>query len=490
MFAPAANAESGLADESAGFVGQARGRVTSELRRRWIGRASTALLVTCIALLPSHAFAQVEDDIDDVLGGFDEEIDAAPRRQPDAERAGEPMRFFRLSGDLSLGSSYNYRQHQSPSGTRYGNLSRLRTQLDLQLDLDLPHAWKARVEGRGFYDFAYLAHGRSNFTDDVLDDYEWDIDFREVWIQGSPLESLDLKLGRQIVNWGRSDSLRVLDVINPLDNREPGLVDIEDLRIPLTMVRLDYYPSWLDDWSVQLLVIPEYENDQNPSFGSDFNPLPAPPPDLDTPRTFGSAPEYGGSLHGVFPGWDLSFYVARLYENTRLAVGGLKGSSHVTLVGSGGNRTFGSWLLKAELAWFYGVEYLRPPGQVDKSRLDVMGGVEYYGFDDIQIAFEVVNRHIFDYDRGMKPFRKEDELESALRVTLDLLNERLHMTALGFVLGAHAQNGSVVRLEANYDLRDALAVGGGLVLYQEGDNPAFDQIGKNDRLFLRIEYSF
>ena len=119
-----------------------------------------------------------------------------------------------------------------------------------------------------------------------------------------------------------------------------------------------------------------------------------------------------------------------------------------------------------------------------------MGGVEYYGFDDIQIAFEVVNRHIFDYDRGMKPFRKEDELESALRVTLDLLNERLQMTALGFVLGTHAQNGSVVRLEANYDLRDALAVGGGLVLYQEGDNPAFDQIGKNDRLFLRIEYSF
>ena len=52
------------------------------------------------------------------------------------------------------------------------------------------------------------------------------------------------KLGRQIVNWGRSDTVRVLDVINPLDNREPGLVDIEDLRLPVTMARVDYFPKW------------------------------------------------------------------------------------------------------------------------------------------------------------------------------------------------------------------------------------------------------
>jgi hypothetical protein len=258
------------------------------------------------------------------------------------------------------------------------------------------------------------------------------------------------------------------------------------------MARLDYYPRWLKKWSLQLLVIPEYENDKNPSFGSDFNPTPPgfPRPDPDTPRSFGSVPEYGGAITGVFRGWDVSFYGARLYENTRFAVGGLKGSSHITMLGSGGNLTFGSWLLKTEIAWFYGVEYLSLTGQTDKPRLDVMGGVEYYGFDDVQIAFEVVNRHIFDHDSAMKPFRKQDELESALRLTLDFLNERLHMTALGFVLGARAQNGSVVRLEANYDLRDALVVGGGIVLYQEGDNVVFREIGKNDRFFVRIEYSF
>ena len=40
------------------------------------------------------------------------------------------------------------------------------------------------------------------------------------------------------------------------------------------------------------------------------------------------------------------------------------------------------------------------------------------------------------------------------------------------------------------ELMDALSLGGGIVLYQEGDSPALGDVGKNDRLFLRIEYAF
>jgi hypothetical protein len=445
-----------------------------------------------------------DDEEDDPYGGFDDD-DGFETNADEGDERDEPERFWDLTGDLSLGASYNYLSHSSATGTHYGNLSRLRAQLDLQLDLRLPADWKGRIEGYGFYDFAYELKGRNDFTSDVLDDYEWEIDFREVWVQGSPFSSLDLKLGRQIVNWGRSDTLRVIDVINPLDNREPGLVDIEDLRLPVTMARVDYYPKWIPreagDWSLQLLVIPEFRQDRNPSVGSDFNPLnpdalPFALPEPNTPRQFGSAPEYGAAVSGIFSGWDVSLYLARIYQNTRFAQGGLKGDSHVTLAGGGGNLTIGSWLLKTELAYFYGIEYARvtaaPPflAATDKSRLDAMGGIEYYGIDDAQIAFEVVNRHIFKFQSAQKPLQSEDSLESALRITLDFLNDRLQVTGVGLILGSHAQNGSVVRIESRYELADALFLQGGIVLYQEGDNIAFDTIGDNDRLFLRIEYAF
>jgi hypothetical protein len=476
------------------------------------GRAqSTAKVLVAVWLLSgmaSAATAQGTGDLDDLLGGFDDdagdaegpdEAEDEPAEQ-DSERPwswrGSEDDLWELSGDASLGSSYNYRSHRSTAGTSYGNLSRLRAQLDLQLDLRLPAGWKARVEGWGFYDFAYLAHGRSQYTSEVLDTYEYEVDFRELWIGGSPTKDLDLKLGRQIVNWGRSDTLRVVDIINPLDNREPGLVDIEDLRRAVGMARVDYYPPLLPEWAIQLLLIPEFRRDKNPPFGSDFNPTPPAFRHVGNggPRHWGAAPEYAAAINGTFSGWDVSVYGARVYENTRFVQGGIGNESQITMVGGGSNLTLGAWLFKAETAWFDGVEYGTRDGlllgTVDKSRLDVMAGVEYYGWNDIQVAFEVVNRHIFDFDSRMKFFRSEDELESAIRLTMDLLNSRLHLTALGFILGERAQDGSVVRLEANYDLRDSLVVGVGIVLAQEGDHVAVESGGRNDRVFARIEYSF
>ena len=456
-----------------------------------------------------------DDDGDDY--GFEDEepeTDAAPTDAADSIDANEP--FWDLTGALSLGASYNYRQHQSATGTSWGNLSRLRTQLNLQLDLRLPYDWKARIAGYGFYDWLYIIKGRSNYTNDVLNDYEKEIDFTEFWVQGSVHPTLDLKLGRQILNWGRSDTLRVLDVLNPLDNREPGAVDIEDLRLPITMARADYYPDWVPreygSWNLQAIVVPEFRQDRNPSFGNDFNPSPVDIDfDSDKPDRFFDDPEYGAALTGTFSGWDLSLYGARIYLNQPLLTDPLGGQVQrhalVTMTGAGGNLTWGSWLFKGEIAWFRGVEYNRvdalPPPiidtkVVDKSRLDWMAGVEYYGVTDLTVAVELVHRHIFQYDRRLQSefagvtiaFAKEDTVETAFRATYDLLDQRLQLTAVALVLGRTADLGSIIRGEFSYDLIDALVVSGGIVLYQEGDTPGFETIGRNDRFFLRVEYSF
>jgi hypothetical protein len=489
------------------------------------GLLASVLLLSLGAGTALQALA--EDELDDVLGGFDDDL--GEETEP-SENPSEAERFWELTGSASIGSSINYLKHDAFAGpgrtTDYGGLQRLRTRLNLQLDLDLPHDWKARVAGFGFYDWAYLANGRDDYTDDVRDMYEWEVDFQEVWVQGSVLDNLDVKVGRQVVNWGRSDSLRVLDVLNPLDNREPGLVDIEDLRRPVSMVKVDYY---FGDWSISAIAIPEIRFDLNPVLGNDFAPalsslgtletivVPEEIPDESIRNT-----EWAVALKGIFSGWDVSFHYARYWRDQAYlrpfpdpnALFGvtLEGTelqhSRLTLVGAGANYTFGSWLVKAEIAWIDGINYttstrydLRPlpfgivdipDGNVQKSRLDFMGGVEYYGLTDTNIALEVVNRHIFGFQDDMRALfgTQENLLETALRVTRTFINERLEVTALGIVIGNHAQDGSVVRLEARYDLRDALEIAGGIVFYQKGDPIPFDTIKKNDRFFVEIKYSF
>jgi hypothetical protein len=470
---------------------------------------STLVLSLVLLMVPAvrsmAAEAAPDESLDDVLSGFEEEDDAFAA-EPAGIVADAAQRFWDVDGRLSQSASINVLSHRSTSGTKYDSLQKWRTRLDLQVDLDLPRAWKGRVAGYGFYDVAYRLRGRDRYTNEVLDEYEWEVDFDEVYVQGSLTDALDLKLGRQVVDWGRSETLRVLDVLNPLDLREPGLADIEELRLPVAMVNASYY---VGDWALTAIAIPEIRFDKLPGYGSDFFPFDAPLPGEGVPGQSFENVEWAARVLGIFHGWDVSLQFARVWDDeahvtlapvTEGATLPVRKHSRLTLVGAGGNYTLGSWLLKGELAYVDGADYTFggagdaaaiPQGALKKSRLDVMGGVEYYGFADTSIAADVLNRHVDGFDPRMSAFgAQENAVEMALRISADFWHERLSTELLAVIFGERAQDGSLVRLSADYELREALIVGGGLLLFQNGDLPEFTRIGRNDRVFAEVEYSF
>jgi hypothetical protein len=467
-------------------------------------RRCAAVLLVLSLLAATGQAGRAEEDLDDLLGGFEDETAAPPEddAEDDAEEGAPspsaPRRWLPdwldVKGELSIGASYGLIPHRTaalPDRKSWNGPNRLRGKLDLEVDAQLPGSWKSRVSGFGFYDAIYRLRDRDEYTRDARDVYEQELELQEAWILGSPHDRVDLKVGRQILNWGRSDTLRVLDVINPLDNRDPGLVDIENLRRPVGMARVDGY---LGDWRLTGLVIPELRFEKQPPFGSDYVPSAARLPETDTPDSFSDDPEFGGALTGVFRGWDVSLHALRYWTNRpRLELVPPRARfthDRHTLVGAGGNVTLGNWLLKGEAAWIDGVRFSHAD---ETDRIDAMAGVEYYGFEDVTIALEVVNRHIVDWDLAAKrapDFAEEDFLETALRVNADLMNARLHLLALVIVLGERAQNGAISRFQASWELRDALSITGGVLFYMQGDIPPIDDWGDNDRLFTELEWSF
>ncbi len=440
-------------------------------------------------------------NLDDVLSGFEDEaseVKGEGRGSDYDEAENEGPSFWSFIGSLTVAASYNVTQKApDPGQADYRDLSRLRTELDLELQLQLIDDWKFVASGRGFYDFAYLIKGRSQFTPEVLDVYEYEADLTDTYIQGSLVSSLDLKIGRQIVVWGKSDNLRVTDVLNPLDNREPGLVDIEDLRLPVTMIRLDYY---LKDWNLTALMIPEIRFGKDPVYGSDFFPLNQRPPPEKTPASKPDNFEFGFALNGLFSGWDLSLYVARIFEDqyhmelvmSALGIPSLElQHNELYMGGTAVNFALGNWLLKSEMAYLDGFEF--NAARDKKARLDLLVGLEYSGFTDTSLSLEVVNRHLFDFEPGMKAlpdWAQEDSFQAAARITRKFFHDTLEVTLLGSILGEKAQDGAFERISAKYDVTDALAVSGGIVLYQKGDLLLFRKIEHNDRVFLDIKYSF
>jgi len=201
-------------------------------------KLTAALLMAVLTASGASAQDATDSEIDDIMGGFEDEFPAA---EPSAREPEEIVeRAWELNGSATLASSYNYAHKKpAPGATDYRGLSRLRAELQLDLDVDLPDNWKMFVSGRGFYDFAYDLNGRDRYNDDVLTTYGDELEFRDVYLQGKLHKNVDVKIGRQIIVWGRSDNFRVTDVLNPMDLREPGMVDIEDLRLPVTMTRID-----------------------------------------------------------------------------------------------------------------------------------------------------------------------------------------------------------------------------------------------------------
>jgi hypothetical protein len=464
-------------------------------------RRPTARLAAFALAVGLAVPAVAQEDLDELLGGFEEEPSEPVAPQPAEES--EPERlpaWLDAKGSLSLGASYGLVAHRTaalPHRKSYQGLNRLRTKLDLELNAELPGDLRARVSGFGFYDASLALRDRTEYESDAREVYERELELEELWLRGSPHPRVDVKVGRQVLNWGRSDTLRVIDVINPLDNRDPGLTDIENLRRPVGMLRTDAFAG---DWTATGLLIAEWREDVLPPFGSDFVASPTPLPRTRAPDHFGDDPEFGGALSGVFSGWDVSFHALRHWTNTpRLAAipSATPGPPRLefrhdrrTLLGSGANLALGNWLLKAELAWIDGVRFSNAE---ESERIDAMGGIEYYGFDDASIALEVVNRHLTDWELAAKrapDFAEEDSLELALRMNADYFNARLHLLGLVIVLGERAQNGVIGRAQATWELRDALEITGGVLIFAKGDDPPFDVSGDNDRLFAELRWSF
>ena len=96
------------------------------------------------------------------------------------------------------------------------------------------------------------------------DDLETENDLREAFIDiaaETEEQSFNLRLGRQIVQWGEADGFNVINIINPQDNSTMMFFEnVDDLATPLWMARLNYSKAdlgFLENFGVELVAIPD-----------------------------------------------------------------------------------------------------------------------------------------------------------------------------------------------------------------------------------------
>ncbi len=417
---------------------------------------------------------EIEKQSKDIMDGFDDENVSEVSDE-------ETELITGLTGKFTQFIAYSY------NGTKpHNNITSLRTSLLLDYEHKFTNGWRFKINAKTYYDTIYDIRDQF-YTQDELDNFQSEMRLYDAYLEGGIRENIDLKLGRQVVVWGRSDTIRITDILNPLDNRRPAIVDIEDLRLPVAMAKLDWF---IGDWRITPIAILEQHFSLNPPFGSAFNPI----VDASFVEKSYNDVSYALSIGGEFSGWDINFYAARVRDD----VGYIDFSEQPSLVhdkvnmfGTAFNVLSGAWLFKAELAYFDGLKYMATQNKTFQ-RTDTLVGVEYKGIADTLFSYDISVRYFNNYDTRLlseiNPLEKET-YQHAFRVSSDFMNASLTANYLISLFGKKLDEGGFQRAWVKYELGEGINTNFGVVDYI-GGSTLFDSVKDNDMIFVDISYSF
>lgn len=480
-----------------------------------------------------------EDGWDDEGGWGDEDGDQFESLSTSVEELEPPPTDAGNTdgGQLSVGGFLRHRTGLWVERLAELPLAQARSSLDLNLrykralsvaGLALQYRLVADVHFE--YDLAYQVD-RDSYDAATIDAYESQVIGGETFValSAGPVE---LTLGRQIVAWGQGDLISVVDIVNPRDLREPGLAELDDIRLAVLATRIGVF---FGAHRLELMAIHEANWGLRPAPLSPFSPL----RELLTGDPLAGQLLEGRSLawddnpEGIGfdrrtqwlarwqyngPGLDLAVYAARTLDqqgivelgNLAAAIGSPAAALRVRLehrpywmVAHAGAAPIGDFVVKWEAA----IDVERPLSARGATPLAVAGirrtqvnwllGLSYAGIGDGTVSLEYAQRLLPNH-----PERDDDSTLSVLfpieAPTIGLLyrqtflRERLALTGSVVSFGVSPWLGLVGRAEVSYSLSDGLRAGVGYVTFhpnQRRFGPLFG-FGRNDRVMVTGRYDF
>lgn len=350
------------------------------------------------------------------------------------------------------------------------------------------------------------------------------VDLREFYLDIT-LEDFDFRIGRQFVVWGVLEGVRIVDEINPVDFRELMLPDLLDYRIPLWMLKAEWFR---DEGTWQFLWIPDMTFHKPAPPGSEWELL------QEVPGTiFPSSSNLGNSEWGLrlsttlfdadvtfsyFYTWDDFQVVFRriLLDQLQLEPQFIPTYTRIGMWGSTFSRQVGPMIVKGEFAYVTGKYFAI--ADVDRNGdgfLDTMGeiqrdhirwglGIEFT-FAGMDIAPGVNQWVIPDYDEAMV----QSQVDTSFNLFIRKEYPNSSMLFEFLVIWFETQKELYLNPKWTLFVTDRLQLGAGMDIFSGaqsqfgvltnplGSPTVRDQrsqfVGNfhdNDRFFLEVKYAF
>ncbi len=341
-----------------------------------------------------------------------------------------------------------------------------------------------------------------------------------------------VRAGRQQVVWGTADGVRILDCINPADNRYACLDDASEYRIPLWMLRLEFSP--ITDGNLQFLLIPDHQANFNAGYGDVFvyrvanRPPPVLPPWVtyqvvdNLPEDGFHDPDFAFRWQHVINGWEYTLnykYGREFYPSVTVrqipfppppppnpwTLLRSNNYQRVQIIGASFTKAINTGRLsgltiRGECAYTLDKPYPvggdnNATGNTTQNNFSYVLGLDKYLFTDLQVSIQFIQsinqedtagaNHLL-HPATLAPINKVETM-ATIKLAKDFFHERLKPE----VLAVFGGNGDWrVSPRISYEVNDNLTIYGGIHYFAGRANTLFGEFEKSSMIYTGATLAF
>lgn len=340
-------------------------------------------------------------------------------------------------------------------------------------------------------------------------------DLREVYMDIF-FDNMDLRLGRQMIIWGKADGVFITDIISPKDLSEFLLRDFDEVRTGITALKADYY---LGDNTFELVWIPKFTPTIMPTETSIWSrqlsfSLPS---TIDYSKKVVPGTLENSELFLKFSGmsslidfeimagamWDddpTMHITPTMEQNNPIPIGlTLSPQHHRLMLGGGSFSTeIKGFVLRGEGAYYSGKQFSAlntlglPIELMEKDYLQYLIGTDF-SIGETLFSTQFIQRAIMDYDESIVLGELDNMVTFLLNRTL--LRETLTLQLFGYV--GLSNEDALIRPTVSYDFADGFEILAGANIFYRSNNSTplninemFGYYDDNDMVYLKVKYSF
>lgn len=381
---------------------------------------------------------------------------------------------------------------------------------DMQIDglLESYHAWKTNESGElmgernrlrlnfrkresKLYMLASFRARQNQFVNDGNPQVELHEAYMEYFSS-----NWDMRIGRQIFNWGKADGIRVTDVLSPCDYTEYITRDFDEIRIPVESVKFHYlFPVgdlemvWVPYFTPAVLPESSTSDIQNPWYiAHTFSAVPTDNYPSRKLKNSEVAMQYSMYLSGI----DMTLSSAYVFDDSpvyKLSGNEITAEYNRLLVsGASLSGSLAEFVIRMETVFIQGKYFqVSDNDLVAKSNsAKALIGIDWYPGNLWTVSMQLANsQFIFDHDD--KFYDDENNYIATLNLNKKLFREKLEIENMLF-FGFEEQD-LFERINISYSLTDNFRLAGGID-YFDGDGGNFGRYDDNDSFWLKATYNF